>query len=450
MKDKTLIILTILIASLAVFCIFNENADAETEDDNQIMDEIPVGTEYEIKIFGPGNDFDSDYTKLSLKAGPLKFEFIEPQYVYSTYLCIGDEEYYIGDEIYIPYDCENAYLMSYSDINTTIKCKITNIPETDTYSHVGEFYAYSYEWPNTELELEPGKYTFKFSRNGSLEKSSNGTAVDSFEAGKSKEVTIDKKGKYRFTNNHGWSPYPLLTYYSMSPDKELNYIDEDIEMEKNTGSTTLGWYLFTVNVSAGNHYIGSDGNNYVFVDEESAKKFEREIIDKSITSIPYEYYPNVYDFKSESGGKVWIYTLCNVIDLYEPTFYIDGSYAGTGKKLTENTEKAFYLTANTNAKIAVDYDSSKYMMYLVDTKGDKVLLLDEVLIDITTSIAKEYYIMAAPIITNSEDCFQIEYELYTEGIPESDGYGAVFGVLAIGLCAVFFGLLLYSGIKPKW
>ena len=60
MKDKTLIILTILIASLAVFCIFNENADAETEDDNQIIDEIPVGTEYEIKIFGPGNDFDSD------------------------------------------------------------------------------------------------------------------------------------------------------------------------------------------------------------------------------------------------------------------------------------------------------------------------------------------------------------------------------------------------------
>ena len=81
---------------------------------------------------------------------------------------------------------------------------------------------------------------------------------------------------------------------------------------------------------------------------------------------------------------------------------------------------------------------------------DIIALPNGILVTIDTDVSKEYLLVAEAKVMDSADSFTCHYEIYTDGLPESDDNAIVFAVVAIAICAVFFGLLLISGKKPKW
>ncbi|MDD7423958.1 MAG: hypothetical protein PUK31_03015 [Candidatus Methanomethylophilaceae archaeon] len=111
--------------------------------------------------------------------------------------------------------------------------------------------------------------------------------------------------------------------------------------------------------------------------------------------------------------------------------------------------KSLYASANVPIMIQADYDMSKYMMYLVSTNYMKVIE-SNVLVEVTSDCAREFHILMKPNMSSGEEAYYCDYKLYTEGVPEPDDNAKLFAGLSIGLCAVFFGLLLLSGRKPKW
>lgn len=111
--------------------------------------------------------------------------------------------------------------------------------------------------------------------------------------------------------------------------------------------------------------------------------------------------------------------------------------------------KSLYASANVPIRIQVDYDMSKYMMYLVSTNYMK-MIESNVLVEVTSDCAREFHILMEPNMSSGEEAYYCDYKLYTEGVPEPDDNAKLFAGLSIGLCAVFFGLLLLSGRKPKW
>ena len=443
MKVKYIMFVAMVIATLATVSMVSDDSSAEYED---------------YIVFGPHNDYDDDYTKFSLKAGYLSIIF-DPYnpYYNDIYLIIGGEQYYINHN-YVPYDSDDVYFYTPSDHISTIRVNIINTPVD--YDVKGEMYSgdhYSTYLGNdsinpTTLSLDAGTYTFKFSRSGYFKPVVDGRNFN-FDAGVESTITLEEPGEYYFSHN-SYSSYvsnPLPVYYSMSPAPSSDGGHVDVEMTKVTTHTTLKWYKRTIDLSSGTYSCDGSSRMYVFDDPVKAKWFEDNIIYKNVTQPPWYNtgYGNLdWNFTLDTPKTIYVYTIDSSMSINN-SIWINSDTYSLGEILVGGESESMYLLANTTSKILVEYDHSKYRMFLYDS-ASKTLLISGKMLELNNTVSKQYWICIEPIICNSPDCYTAEYMLYTEGIPEPDGNAPLFAALCIGLCVVFFGLLFISGKKPRW
>ena len=396
------------------------------------------------------NDYvvtSSDYsgwgfcTKLDVKCGTFSIVGLS---MFS--LVMGDTEVTVSD--YVPFDYSGAYIYSYYTTDRLIEpSKITNVPvDYDGTLHFNEDASYS-----DYMYIPSGEYTLRFSMGGSLSPLS-GYEYFNFNAGEEKTY-IFNGGYYRYSIYLG-SHNEMSINYDISPEVHEVPLDDTMELEECTVGTQYMWYRKVIHLSAGTHEVWCNNNGdwtyFLESDGEKESMFLSTVIGSYRTSIPEEYRPSMYHISLDRSMDVTFYFLSRDVDDGRYKFNIDDTlYYEWGESMYSVHSESVYVSANSSVKIGAKYDSSKYVLYLIDGE-DMIALPAGALIEIITDISKEYTIAAYANISDSKDAFSCQYEVYMEGIPEPDDNAPLFAALCIGLCVVFFGLLLYSGRKPKW
>ena len=444
MKAKHLMLVAAFVIVLSMVSVISDDSDAGYE---------------EYVVYGPHNNYDDNFTRFSLKAGTFSISSMSD--LYEVYLVIGKEMIYLNAG-YIPYDTDDAYFYSIFEGVSTIEAEITNTPVD--YDVKGKMYAGAYydSWGHdtlnpTLIKLDAGMYTFKFSRGGSLSAISGDATELFFEAGVEKTIVLNDAGEFYFrlsnstTRNYVNDPVPI--YYTMSNGSLFDPAPEGMDREEVVSSTVLKWYKQTITLGSGSHNINGSGYIYAFDSLDKATWFEENIVRKGMTFSPY-YGSQSYgalgnSFELATTTTIYVYTLIQSTERMIGTMTVDSEAYLIGDMIVGGDSKSMYLLANTSSRIMVEYDHSKYVLYLYDSTN-KTLLPSGVMLELNNVVSKEYWIVVEPIFCNSLECYTAEYVLYTEGIPESDGNAPLFAGLCIGLCVVSFGLLLYSGKRPKW
>ena len=364
-----------------------------------------------------------------------------------VYLNLGSTFIRMESSGYIPFDCEDAYFFTYSENTFVIdKAGFTNTPVD--YDH--EIIAYtSYDVEYQEIYIPAGTYVMKFSADGSL-RIIGGYNSYYFDAGEEEEVTIES-GMYKYELNHS-SSIPYTVGYNISPEIEIEYLDSSYQLVEGKTSTEYMWYKKVIHLGAGEHDLGywGDCDFTYFLESESSleQAFVKDVIDKSMTSIPSEYDRSWTLYLDESMD-VTFYLITTAISRYNTTISIDSDEYLFDERLIDVEQDSLYVSANSFVKIGTKYDSSKYTLYLVCGE-ESIPLPNGVIVTLDTDVSKEYLLYADTKVKDSYDSFVCSYEIYTEGLPESDNNATTFAVVAIAICAVFFGLLLISGKRPKW
>ena len=389
-------------------------------------------------------DESSYKTTFAVSAGTYTYDGPE------AYLIIGGYEIYLSDTGYIPCDSSNAYFRSFNEsywyrmidkgsfVNESVE--LDNVMMTTRGDQIGD-----------ELYIPGGTYKMTFSEDGYL--SLLGSYHDySFNADEEKEYTLPE-GCYRYTSYNYYGQF--MVSYKFNPEPSLEYVDDTYEFVESSTTTQYMWYKSVVRLDAGEHnisYYNYEAIYYLESQHDLENMFLTNVVDGNMTTIPDSYYytqPNT--FTLDSAMDVTIYVL---IDNFDYTgysmYYIDGNYYDDpGERLSVVKNDYIYVSANNPVTVALKYDSSKYFMYLMC--GEELIGIPSgIVIDIDTDVSKEYQLVAEAKVKDSADSFTCQYEIYTDGLPESDDNAIVFAVVAIAICAVFFGLLLVSGRKPKW
>lgn len=407
----------------------------------------------EYKVLSKYNEYSDDYTRFSLKAGPIFIDLRPDTHYENTYLIIGNSYYPLDTYLYVPYDCDDVYFYSLDENVRSLWLNIENSSESERYTHKNYLATSDSDFSFDTFFLDVGTYTFRFSRDGNLAKINGDIVGPRITAGQDISIEIQDAGEYclfSYVNGSG-NPLPLLTYYSATPEVGGHPTIDDVDWEDVTSSTTYMWYEYSCTLSAGEHRIRCDGSNicFVFFSSEDAEMFKRSVIDKGIVPPIGNMGINDTSFELDYDTKIWAFCLVPGFASSTPLFYDLNMPLGYWVPMSEQTFKNIYVAANSSGKVAFKYDSTKYAIYLYDYR-DAIYMPNSVLVEVSAKAAKEYLIIVVPLLTDSTDVFTADYQMYTEGLPTADNNAFLFAALSIGLCAVFFGLLLWAGRKPKW
>ncbi|MGN1045285.1 MAG: hypothetical protein ACI4Q9_04965 [Candidatus Methanomethylophilaceae archaeon] len=303
--------------------------------------------------------------------------------------------------------------------------------------------------------LDSGTYQMKFSRDGQL--MSGEDSILSFTAGVEQQVTISKSGSYCYralsTGN------PSVVYLNITPDVKLFDSLDDAEFSDVHSSTAYRWGVLELDLSDGHQwvYVYNVSQFFCFIkDSPQDVSFRTDVLDTGAIEANGYYGDTAFDslgrdFNLKESSTVVVYYLLTSLDFVDNVSYAlgDSSHVERVAYYKDTGPESLYASANVPLRIQADYDMSKYTMYLVSTNYQKVIESD-VLVEVTCESAREFHILMKPLMSSGEDAYYCDYELYTEGVPEPDDNAPMFAGVCIGLCAVFFGLLLLSGRKPKW
>lgn len=389
-------------------------------------------------------DDSKSYSKLSVKAGAATIDK-------DVNLVMDDLTVRVKGINYVPFDCDDAYFSIWGSGDERL-VRDFNITQHE-YGHKDGKAEYNGYFAGLPIYLPVGTYTLKFSWDGYIDGIQQYNR-ESFEAGVEREVIVKNSTAvyfnvdYIYNYDNDATEVPL--YYSISPEVEVEYIDDSYELKDVRSSTTVGWYYRDFELSSGTHDLSGGGRYVVNVIKGSPQeeKFLREVVDTYTTSPSIDYSLG-YTFSLDSASTVRCYTLSDPLYSYD-YYYVDGErIEGEGTPMSDEYKESFYVAANKTTSIAVKYDSSKYKVYLVSGES-KISLPDSIVVNINVDVSREYTICVDPLVSNSIDSFYCTYQLYLDGLPESDDNAVIFAVVAIVICAVFFGLLLISGKKPKW
>lgn len=400
--------------------------------------------------------YDPSADKFSVKAGTMEYFIagISNPYV-SFRLHIGHMDIDLSSgthTVEIPFDCDVAYL--YHDNYDEGDYAYFGYEITEkTYTNKGSLYTGNGS-NSSEIYLDTGSYEFEFAISGKLTHTESSDAQFKFVAGVWNPIHITEAGNYSFEYD-GYAEGAIPVYFNVKPGLPSKELPSDAEMIDITSSTAYRWYKAEFNLSAGEHNLYSNGSsmNWNFIKGSDAEKyFVDNVINGNITSVPYNI-PGALgsNFTLESNCAVVAYTFVKEYTTSVPYYYIDYSISGAIPDLIKGGDdfEPVYIGANKSIKVGAVYDSSKYAIYLVSF-DESVLLPSGSFVEVSSVAAKEYSVIPVPLIDDDVACYIAEYQLYTEGAPRPDSLAPLFAVVCIGLCAVFFGLLLYSGRKPKW
>lgn len=392
------------------------------------------------------------YTTFQFKAGSFSFS----TYVdINTFLVLNDVYFPLYNMGYIPFDCDDAYLYRTNVSNVDdakAVVELTNTP--DEYEHKDLVAFRNGSSLHTEMTLKAGIYDMRFSCKGQLVLDYDSI---SFSPGVLKNVVIssDVKAYYFASTNIGSrTTGPLFVYYDISPEPDRDMIDDSYDMEQKTSATVYKWYYREFTLGPGQHSFSSNQKaqtSFVKGSEEEAA-FISDVIGGHLTEIPIKYRKNVYNLTETTTIRTYILSsdadygissnFCYYVDQYN-------LYYGAGTPVDDPIYERFYVSANTTAKLAVDYDTGKFLFYY-SNGYEQVFLPSKEIVEVHTDKSTEFTIVIKPLYNTGEDAFVCEYEMYLTGDVESDGNAVLFAILCIGLCALFFGLLFISGKKPRW
>lgn len=425
-------------------------------------------TYYAVKEYDVANDywgsFEMSATKFPVVAGWMDYYIrpVDENYSYNSYkINIGNEYIYLNSgvgHVYIPFDCDVAYISTdnswdYMDYDVYFSYEIVK----DSYEYTSNLYKSHEEY--NKIHLDVGTYTFEFSRDGRLDYSESSSISFEFATAEEKNITVTEAGFYYFNPNNLYvHDYDALVpiYYNMSPAPSSDSIQTDVEHDDISSSTVYRWYKGEFNLSSGDHNLyarNSYNYNWCFIKGSTEEiDFVNDIIRANVVSVDHNYpYSLGTSFALDSAATIVMYSLVKEYLIEDIEYRVDNNDSDVVPELFYGGEdyEAVYVGANDEVKIGATYDSKKHVLFLVSF-DEMIMLPCGEYINVSTVAAKEYEIIAIPLVTNDISCFEVEYQLYTEGVPKSDSLAPLFAAVSIGLCAVFFGLLFISGRKPKW
>ena len=437
---KARYVMFVTFVALISILAFSDGSDADNEVvfDGQLTANSSDMYRYDFVKDGLPLVLDSGVYELTVwnYNGPL---YYNPPWMYTYYVTSGEVSSLVLDDL-----TTDFYIYDYTG-NSNISAKIVAVD-----------YLYSMEldpqtYKTDAIYIPSGEYTFKFSTDVVLE-SLIGHHGHYFNESEEDDVIVEE-GYYCIRPN-GSSNSDTI-YYNMSPEIDIVQMDSSYNFSEGSTSTQYMWYKRDISLSAGSYYVSSwsDMRYVYFLESESdlEAKFIEDVIQKHLTEIPVEYHGRMNNIVLDQSAMITLYILSeDTGPQYRYIYRIgEAEYTDWGEPMYDVETESLYVSANSLVKVGAKYDSSKYLLYLLF--GETVIPLpNNVLVEISVDVSTEYTLKATSLLSNSPDAFSCEYEIYIDGASEPDGLAVLFAVVSIGVCVLFFGLLLISGKKPKW
>ena len=281
-------------------------------------------------------------------------------------------------------------------------------------------------------------------------------------------------GRCLISDIHSVKPIAENSYYVYFSDAgRIYYSNGSSVYAKNLSSN----YISASDNVSHIYYVAGPGLNTIFVNDSDGKDIVVWENGKRFSSFNNEYTFQVgeddvddeedeissrlltFKYSSDDGSFATIIDCSVTPDFGTVYSNADGSidyedtvgtiYGNVWDDLRDEDQVRFFVDANQEFTISVDYSSHYYDLYLVNRSGEVLPLIDNAVYDLVFDKAGEYYITVVSE-GSSDSTLCAEYGLYLEGAEEKSSDFMPLAIMGSALFIVIFALFLIGSSSVRW